>query len=234
MKKSKNIFWGIIFILGAVILIVGQMGFGEGIGFWKILATLVLAGILVDGIRDRSYGRILFPIAFLIIVYDEFLGLEAITPGPVLGAALLATIGLEFLFPQKKRGHYMNIVKGEKEDPFGENVLSGEEICFSNTFGESVKYLSGKEISLVELENCFGSLNVFFDKAVLKNGEANVYVKNSFGSTVLYIPSEWRTVMNVDTTFGEVDEKGHSNPTGDIILHIHGKVCFGELQIHYL
>lgn len=234
MKKSKNIFWGIIFILGAVILIVGRMGFGEGIGFWKILATLVIAGILVDGIRDRSYGRVLFPIAFLIIVYDDFLGLEAITPGPVLGAALLATIGLEFLFPQKKRGHNMNIIKDGKQNLFGENVLTDEEIQFSNTFGESVKYLSGKEISLVELENCFGSLSVFFDKAMLKGGEANVYVNNTFGSTVLYIPAEWKTIMSVDTAFGDVDEKGHSNPTGDIILRVHGKVSFGELKIHYL
>ena len=42
----------------------------------------------------------LFSLAFLIIVNDELLGLEAITPWPVLGAALLGSLGLNLLFPK--------------------------------------------------------------------------------------------------------------------------------------
>ena len=45
----------------------------------------------------------LFSLAFAAILFDEALGIEAITPWPVLGAALLGTIGLNMIFNKNKR-----------------------------------------------------------------------------------------------------------------------------------
>ena len=60
MKQGRKIFWGLMFILGALALLVVKLGYLEGIGFWSILFTIALIGILVDGIMDRGFGRILF------------------------------------------------------------------------------------------------------------------------------------------------------------------------------
>ena len=83
-RKTRNIFWGILFLLGALALLLGKLGF------------------LINGILRRSFGGILFSLAMLIIINDELLHMEAITPWPVLGAALLGTIGLHFLFPGRR------------------------------------------------------------------------------------------------------------------------------------
>ena len=105
MRDRKNVFWGILFLLGACAVIAGQLGFLEGIGFWSILFSLVLAAVLIRGIIRRSWGMILFSIAFLCIINDRLLGIEKLTPWPVLGAALLGTIGLNLLFPRRNWKH---------------------------------------------------------------------------------------------------------------------------------
>ena len=237
MKQGRKIFWGLMFILGALAMIVGKMGYLEGIGFWSILLTIALIGIFVDGILQRSYGMVLFSLAFMIIVNDEFLGMEAITPWPVLGAALLGTIGLKILFPGKEKKKFKEFkekVSNQRYSVGGEDVLCGEEVSFTNTFGETVKYLSGNEVSQVFLKNTFGELDVYFDNALLKNGEAHVLVENTFGETVLYVPSGWKVLLNVDAVFGDTSERGHSSQTENIVLRVEGKVAFGELEVRYL
>jgi len=229
MSRGRKIFWGMIFIIGALALLVVKLGYLEGIGFWSILFTIVLVGVFVDGIMSKNFGQILFPLAFLVIVHDELLGLEAITPWPVLGAALLGTIGLNILFP--------NMGWKKKWNPAGlqsEDIVDGEMISFSNTFGEAVKYLSGLEISRVQVKNTFGEMTVYFDGAILKNGVAEVYVDNSFGETVLYVPKEWAVISDIKAAFGDASEQGSHMSDGSGTLRIYGKVGFGDCEIRYL
>lgn len=228
MNRLRKVFWGIMFIVGAMALLVIKLGYLEGIGFWSILFTLALIGVFVDGVLSRGFWKILFSLAFLVIIYDEYLGLEAITPWPVLGAALLGTIGLNILFPSAGWKNWKSAKFSDEE------ILDGDTISFTNSFGESVKYLNGQEISRVHVKNSFGEINVYFDGAILTNGAAEVYVDNSFGETLLYIPKEWDVVNEMRPSFGDVSEQGNHMPDGSGRLRIRGKVGFGDCKIHYL
>ncbi|MDD6797814.1 MAG: hypothetical protein PUE71_05950 [Clostridia bacterium] len=235
MEKGRKIFWGVLFILGAAALLIGRLGYLEGFSFWRVLISIGLVGVLVDGIVHRNFTTILFSLAFLIIVYDKLLGLEAITPWPVLGAALLGSIGLTMIFPSKK--NLINKMENDwnsKVDAEIVDGMTGEEITLSARFGEAVKYITGKELGKVKIESAFASLTVYFDNAQLKNGTASVFVNNSFASTVLYIPADWRVELHVSNTLGATQEKGHSNPMGTNVLSIYGDVAFGALEIRYV
>lgn len=234
MKNGKKIFWGFLFLLAAVAVIASGLGYFEGFSFWTILFTIVLIGLLVEGICHRSFGSILFALAFLAILYDKQLGLEDITPWPVLGAALLGTIGLGILFPNVSVKHYMKHGKRVScQNSAGEN-LDTDNVHLEVSFGESVKYLTSKELSLAHLECSFGSMNVYFDNAQLLDGEAEVHAECSFGNMVLYVPADWKVVVNVSTAFGGVDEHGRCNQAGNNTLYIRGEVSFGALEIHYI
>lgn len=235
MKKGRNVFWGMLFLIGAVILLIGSAGYLDGFGFWSVLISIGLIGLLVDGITRKSYTTILFSIAFLIIVNDSLLGLTAISPMPVLGAALLGSIGLNMLFPIKKKWNG-NYVSGRNSAINSDviDAVTGEEVTLSTRFGEAVKYITCKDLSKVNIDSSFGSLTVYFDNAVLKNGVASIYVNNSFASTILYIPSEWKVEIYVNNTLGTTQEKGQSNQHGSNILNIYGDVSFGLLEIRYI
>ena len=231
--RNKNVFWGIVLLAAAAALLLGRLGYLEGVGFWPIIFNIGLLAILLKGIARRNFDQIIFPLAALIIVNDELLGLEAITPWPVLGAALLGNMGLKLLFPRFGQGHkHPGGGKGQRKGVL-ESDRDGDYVSYENTFGESTKYLSGM-VGKVDAENTFGSLQLYFTETLLKNHMAEVNVETSFGNIVIYVPGVWKVVLNVGTAFGNVAEKGKGNPFGEDVLYIGGSVNFGNLEIVYV
>ena len=61
MKSGKKIFWGSLFLLAAVAIIAGQLGYLKGFSFWSVLVSLGVLGVLLDGIRKCSAAAIAIP-----------------------------------------------------------------------------------------------------------------------------------------------------------------------------
>ena len=101
--KSSKVFWGIFFILAAVYVVISKFGILPDIGVFSIIMTVFFLWLFVEGIRNVNFWEILFAVAFICIIYDEPLGITALTPWTVLGAALLGSIGLSLIFGGKKR-----------------------------------------------------------------------------------------------------------------------------------
>lgn len=240
MRRGKNIFWGLLFLLGAFAVLAGKMGLFEGVGFWSVLVSIGLTGILIDGIVRRSWEMILFPLAFLAIVNSRVLGIEKLVPWPVLGAALLGSIGLSMLFPMKSR-HGLHLLQlggsGEVgEEEYHETVGDdgAQQVNCEVSFHSSVKYIRCSRLKRACLESSFGNLVVYFDNAELMDHEAAVDVNVSFGHMELYVPAGWHVIRSVSTSFGHAQEYGQSGTqTGDI-LTIKGEVSFGSLEVHHI
>ncbi len=228
--KGNKVFWGVLFLLGAAAFLVSRLGLLEGVGFWSILFSIGLVAILIKNLVRGSWGGILFSLAFLVIVNDKLLKLEAITPWPVLGAALLGTIGLNLLFPGVHRNKSFKLIAGG-EHAVG-NCVSGEKVFYANAFGSSVKYVTG-ELSQIHLDNAFGTMEVYFVDAVLKDHMANVKIDSAFGKVVLYVPESWQVISeHMETSFGSGLVMEHRNDPGAVdTLYVSGDISFGALVI---
>ena len=92
-------------------------------------------------------------IAFLCIVYDEQLGITALTPWTVLGAALLGSIGISFFYTPKRRykGHLFEKKEGIESI---ETVEGEEEMEFVAKFGGSIKYINSEDFRAARVEAC--------------------------------------------------------------------------------
>ena len=233
MKRRKEIFWGLLLILGAVLIMTSRTGFLHEIHLVRLILTIFLVGILVENLFQRSFGGILFTLAFLGIVYARELGILRLTPWPILAAALLGTIGLNMIFHKKR----------EAKDPGfywkdASKVIDMEEegqVQCTVRFGETTKYIDSPVFRRADLESSFGSLGVYFDQAVPVNGNAQAVVNVSSGSMELYVPGSWKVVIDVDALFGGVDENGRYEPVdGGNTLFISGNVRFGGLEVHHI
>lgn len=235
-RGGGNVFWGIVLVVGALAMLMNRLGYfqQDGLSFWSVFFSVCLAAMILDGLKKRSFGEIVFGLAFLIIVNDKLLGLEAITPWPVLLAACAVTGGLNMLFPGFRRHRHV-FFRGGKNPAEGKTTESreGDAVSYENTFGGTVKYITG-EISTVNMSNSFGAMEVYFSDAVLKNSSAEVHISSSFGGVVLYIPSDWRVILNVESVFAGVEEEGHCNQAGEKVLYIDGQISFCGLEIKYL
>lgn len=233
VKRRKEIFWGLLLIFGAFFILAGKMGFLQHVGVFKIVCTVFLAGILIENIAQKSFGGILFSLAFVGILYDKQLHIEPLTPVPILAAALLGTVGLNMVF--HKKGQRKEIGMLWKEAGEVVHVQEEGQVQCAVHFGESAKYIDSPSLRRAVLESAFGSLNVYFDQAVLADGAAQAEVNVIFGDMELYIPGDWQVVVDVEAVFGGVDESGRHKPSDwGNTLHISGKVTFGGLNIHYI
>lgn len=241
---KKNVIAGIGFLVAAAFVIIGSTGVLGDIEVWKLLLSFILVMKFVKGLFKLEWGVILFCPAIMAILYDEALGIEHLTPWPVLGAALMGSIGLSMIFGKFTKYTDAN---GEKHWNFeggkGIQMMNQEEdenrfVC-DVSFGSVSKYIKSTCLREVVVDNSFGQVAVYFDEVILDGGRANVSVDNSFGSVKLYVPSNWEVVIKADESFGHVrtfknegimvapmDEENR--------LYVNADTSFGDVEIHYI
>ena len=230
MKKS-NIFWGLFFIVGALFLIVSKLGLIGEFSFWSVFLTIFFVAWIVRSVIYKSPTGVIFSLAFLCIIYAKPLGIEAITPWYVLGAAVLLSIGAGFLYhPQRdvwKKYQYQGA------DAVIENVEEGQ-VTFETSFGESIKYVNTEDFQSASLKCSFGSMKVYFDNAVIQNGQAVINIDASFSGVELYLPKELQISNQIRCSFGGVHEKNRNQPSGTLVVTLAGKVSFSGVEILYV
>ncbi|MBE5853677.1 MAG: hypothetical protein E7299_12150 [Lachnospiraceae bacterium] len=244
--KKERIFWGILFILGAVFLLVSQTGPFKGfnIGAWDVIWTVILVIIFLKSLIRLHYFPMFFSLAFLGIIHAEVLGLTAIVPWIILGAALLLSIGCHIIFPSRKCDNveFVNFASSncsntcESEVNFGatnhkdDNDFIRQEVNFSSC----VKYVTSTVFKGAQLECNFGAMKIYFNDAQMQDNTACVFIENNFGGTEIFVPSTWRVENQIASVFGGVNQKGVCNHDGVHTLYLKGENNFGGITIFYI
>lgn len=230
--KKRNVFWGAILILMAVLLIVTNLGLIKGIGFWSVLFTVFFAGCLIDGIIKRDITVILFSLAFLCIVWSDTLGLQKITPWPVLGAALLGSIGCSCLFGKSRRAYEKVQNVASSVGNHGEHIeqADGDHVECRSRFGGLVKYVNSQNLTEVDTSVSFGGATIYLDQAKVPSGKLFVNMDLSFGSVEFFIPKNWAVVNQLYTSFAGVDEQ-KSNGSSEVTMILTGRASFAGVDI---
>ena len=216
--KSSKVFWGVFLIAGAIFGLAAQMGFVQGVGGWAIFGTMLFAALFVKSVMNRGFYGMFFSLAFIAIIYSEQLGIQAITPWPLLGAAFCLGLGCKLLFPQKKnwKKYVKNAVKNHvnvnvNEDSDGNIVIDkdGKEIrvgesengvninIHENGGAGKTVYVNGEEINMED--GCSE------DETVFKDGGEWVNMTQVFKSTSKYVNSDHFAGLNGECVFCKAD-----------------------------
>ncbi|MFQ9514634.1 MAG: LiaF transmembrane domain-containing protein [Eubacterium sp.] len=242
--KKNSIFWGIVLVLMAALVIVSEMGLTQGIGVWTILFSVGFGAALIKGIIKFDMTQILFSIAFLCIVWDDVLRIEKITPWPVLLAALLGSIGFSMIFGNRRRKRYKEQyftshrgahVFGRKnsEETSVEHDY-GEEIHCSVKFGSLVKYANSENLRSVDVSVSFGSASIYLDNAKVPSGEVVINIDASFAGVELYVPRDWYITNNMQTGFGGIDEENRNSKANLVNVVLIGSANFSGVEVTYV
>lgn len=250
MKKAKEILIGMMLILVAVYFMMAKLAILPKLPVFTVLFTLFFVYTAVHGIMKKSIFEPVMSVAFLGCIYAKPLGITAITPWILLGAALLIAIGLHVIFKGnisvevhndlEKGGMHMteeNVIDRTRESEAGvqKQTDDGSHIYFSNSLNGSSKYIRSTNFTSAELENNLGSLNVYFDQAVITGGSASVHVENNLGETNLYFPANWRIATQAESCLGNIVD--HSSPVCDDtapVLKLYVESNLGSVNIYTL
>lgn len=217
MNKSK-VFWGVFIILGVIFGLAAQMGYVQGVGGWAIFGTVLFAALFVKSVINRGFYGIFFSLAFIGIIYAEQLGIQEITPGPILIAAFFLGFACKMLFPKKHgwKKYVKNAVKKHvnvnvNEDSNGNIVIDkdGKEIrvgesengvninIHENGGSGKTVYVNGEEI---DMEDGYSE-----EETVQKDGGDWVNMTQVFKSTSKYINSDNFAGLNGECVFCKAD-----------------------------
>lgn len=245
---KKNYFWGVFLILAGAYLVVSQMGYLPRVGAFTLIFTIVCLAVLVSSILHVSFGGILFPLAFIGIMYDHQLGITAITPWTILLAVLLGTVGLNLLFGRFKKRHWHTHCKhkhhkghwdvetgsdGTRGERSGEN-LDGDWVHICSSFSSVIRYVTSENLQTADIEASFGAAEIYFDNAQVPSGQVTVNMNCKCAGVELYVPHNWQVINHIQSFCGAVDED--NRPRGEVIatLTLEGNNSFGGITITYV
>lgn len=231
--EKERVFWGIFLLVGAAFLVVSKLGYFSDINIFSLLFTILLIGIIIKSIIKVNFTGILFPLAFIGIIYDDKLGITAITPWTILFAALLGSIGLSLIFKRPSKWSKLNYSwDGEKTETI--NIEDEGHIRFKTSLGSSIKYINTNKFEYANLECSLGNMQVYFDNAIMAKENAVVKINVSFAAMQIYIPRGWNVINNANVSFGAIEEKNKRDSVITNTLTIIGDVSFSGVEIFYI
>lgn len=228
--KKDNIFWGVLFLLAAVYLLISGFGLMPDINIVKLLIAVICVVTFVKSLCQLKFGGMLFSAAILLIIFKTMLGITWLSPWTILLAALLGTIGLNMIFGSSvKKHHRENIKTGSVNSEY----VSGDDIVISGMFNGYKKNITSDNFKRVKVDARFSGMEISFDDAVIQNGTAVVDLDVAFSSVELYVPSSWRIVNTTDALFAAFDEHRSSEDTSEgPTLLFEGKIRFGGVEVY--
>lgn len=231
--KKERIFWGVLFILAGIFMVISKLGYFPDMNVFSLLLTVFLVVVIVKSVVRLNFSGILFPIAFICIIYDKELGITAITPWTVLLAALLGSIGLSMIF--HKHINWIHHKHNHEDYKFEKIDIEDESnIVFKNSFGASMKYINTDKFEQANFSCSFGAMKVYFDNATMSSENAVVRIDASFSGIELYIPKTWRIDDKTKVFLGSIDEKNRSNEIATNTLTLVGDISFSGVEIIYI
>jgi len=247
---SRSILFGLLFIGIAVYIVLNVLNIGIGISTWRLVLTLFTLAIFVKGIWTQSISGILFPVAFIGILFAKELGIEAFTPWPILGIVLFLSIGLSMIFKNGWTGHnykfcnyHRNHSKenGYSEFNNAEGFKDGSEERHNDDidwrikvgFGKRIGYVTSQKLQRAYIECGFGELQVYFTEAKMEGESIQVNGEVGFGKVILFFPKAWNVIIVSSEVFGSINEQRHESIPGAPTVYLKMEVGFGAVDIIY-
>ena len=237
--KKNNILGGLALIVVAVILVGNGMGILPNIPWFGVIGTILLGAYAIKGLVKREFFGAIMALGFIAWIWDDYLMIEKITPFPLLLAAGLLGAGLNMIFGRKHRIVKIKDSDGSwRECTFDEarteNWQDGRHVVLENNFNSVSKYVNSEAFSSAAFSNNFGSANIYFNNAVMANGQATVNIENSFGEMNIYFPKTWRMQMSKEAAFGSVSVYGAGNNDMDApLVIVRAESNFGSVKIYF-
>ena len=85
-RNYRSIIFALLLILLAVSLILWKLNVFNlpvafaGVGPWGLIVSVIMIIAIINGIMDLNFGSIFVPLAVIAIIFDDALGITAITP----------------------------------------------------------------------------------------------------------------------------------------------------------
>lgn len=245
MDTGKRTLAGGLIIVAGILLLMSNVGFFDfdiGRLFFSWPAILVFFGIIIMISSNFQSGFLLTSVGVIFLISKHyFLDLWTLWP------AFLIIIGVNSLLHARRtpsepdrfrHGHREG--KNSKGDWDAHNNWKQEElhsdfICESAAFSGSRKFIHSSNFKGGKISAFFGGAEMDLSDCQLAPGNNVLDIDAVFGGITLFIPDEWRVIIQISPLFGDFSDERRKpsihNINDDRTLIIRGRVIFGGGKI---
>lgn len=232
--KTKRIFWGLILLILAILLVITKLElFQLHFKFWTLVLTIAFIFTLIHGILHKRIFQSVFSLAFLAMIYANSLGIARLVPWTLLFVALLVSIGLSMITKPFDKNGKSNWEQKHKISSY-EFGDSRQDIKIKEKMSSSVRYVKANNLARVNINVTVASLKVYFDNVDFEGDTATVFINGSLSEIKLILPLEWEVVVNLNSVLSEVDNSKQTNSIYHKKILIEGNLNLSELKIEYI
>lgn len=223
-RRWRPIFWGLVLVLAATILILDGAGvrFGYGINAWRIIFGVLLLAWLISLLIRRQFADLFIPLGLLFLVFEapiaKAVGREngkLLPTWTVIVATILITIGLNMIL---KPAHTVSV--------------SGDDKAKSKTIGAKYVYLDARSMNGTVIRDHLGSIRVFFRNKNDYPGGSVVTLCDNFGKIEIHIPKEWDLIAQTGENVGRIDIPEHTG-NGEKTLTLAIRDNTGDIRVEF-
>lgn len=233
-KKTgrRALLGGIIILLGSLLLLsnLGILGFNiiHMIFSWPVIVIVVGAVIYINS-NDRA-GLIIMLVG-LIFLISKYFYFNVWTLWPVL----LIILGLYILFNIRRspRIDLGRRVRNRLED--NGQALNEDYIDDIAVFSGSKRFVTSQNFKGGKITAIFGGSEIDLGQSRLAPGNNVLDILTIFGGTEIYVPKDWKVIMDITPVFGGFSDDRRRDPNQvtdpERTLIIKGSAIFGGGEI---
>jgi len=223
--NQGRIFLGIlIIIIGLLFLLanLGKLDIGEIFStYWPLILIFIgLWHLVAHDFRDTGFGIILIVIGafFMLVNWNIFGGSvwHYFWPLLIIGA------GFWIIFKRGFRHHEGEVPSVKAKDLDSFTIFSGMKRRF-----DAEEFRGGKATVL------FGGIELDFSQAKLAEDKATIELTAVFGGIDIWVPNDWKVVVDSSSLFGGVEDKHRTVPSSEAkaTLFVRATALFGGIEI---
>ncbi len=236
----KRIFWGITFILFAILLTLQALGITINIfnivPLWKMFLMAMFLYWIIEQVIKKHFSHVIFPLVFLVMAFeDELVTLLKIESGDIapwwgfLLVGFLLTAGLSLLTKKP----FIEVVvssnnKSKNKDSFKQNGAISSNVVYIDCANEKNQPLHES------IDNDLGSYSVYFVNTASYTGNGRLNIDNNLGSVTVYIPKDWSIVNKIDNNLGSIVIPKPEDSDNKKVLYLTGDNNLGKIEVQYL
>jgi len=223
-RNGGRIFWGLVLILIGGLFLLDRLGmhdFGYYISrYWPVIIILVgLSTLISSGFRRPLTGFILIGVGVVFQLRE--LNILAYDIWHYVWPAIIILVGISMLFRPRFR-------HGDGQAP----TISQADLDAAGVFCALKRRIDAPNFRGGRATAVFGGVDLDFRTAGLEGGKATLEATAIFGGIDIFVPRDWRVVVDGTPILGGIDEK-QAPPAGEPkgTLFVKATAIFGQVSI---
>lgn len=102
------------------------------------------------------------------------------------------------------------------------------------SFAGTTKYINSEDFKQADLECSFGAMEIYFDKANVKDGKAIVRINGYCAGIKLFIPKSWSVENNIEAFLSGIEQKNKNESDGLTTLILIGETKLSGIEIEFI